>query len=88
MLSGKNRITNLVTLGLALLALVVVIALVRRLEIPASRIGAQLEQTASPRVSQRGASVLGLDEGFQRGRDPGLTALEKDQLAQIGRAHV
>jgi hypothetical protein len=81
MLSGKNRITNLVTLGLALLALVVVIALVRRLEIPASRIGAQLEQTASPRVSQRGASVLGLDEGFQRGRDPGLTALEKDQLA-------
>lgn len=81
MLSGKNRITNLVTLGLALLALLVVISLVRRLEIPASRIGAQSEQTATPRVSQRGASVLGLEESLQRGRDPGLKALEKDQLA-------
>lgn len=81
MLSRKNRLTNLITLGLALLALVVVLSLVRRLELPASRIGGQLVQTASPRVSMRGASVQGLEEGLQRGIDPGLRALERDQLA-------
>jgi hypothetical protein len=81
MLTRKNRLSSLITLVLVLSALLLVLALVRRLEIPSSRVGGSLEQTASPRVALRGASVLGLEDGLQRGRDPGLDALEKDQLA-------
>lgn len=87
MLTRKNRLSSLISLALVLLALLLVLSLVRRLEIPSSRVGGSLEQTASPRVLMRGASVLGLEDGLQRGRDPGLDALEKDQLALSNAPH-
>jgi hypothetical protein len=87
MLSRKNRVGSLITLALVLSALLLVLSLVRRLEIPSSRVGGSVEQTASPRVSLRGASVVGLEDGLQRGRDPGLDVLEKDQLALSNARH-